>query len=69
MAQQHFAETFYHYTKALDPYRLVSTNDGWEAVKPILWGIHDYESDGEVLAGSLVTWLNWCAGRRSEKWC
>ena len=50
-AQQHFAETFYHYTKALDPYRLVSTNDGWEAVKADFVGIHDYESDGEVLAG------------------
>ena len=48
--QQHFAETFYHYTKALDPYRLVSTNDGWEAVKADFVGIHDYESDGEVLA-------------------
>lgn len=47
--QQRFAESLYHLTKALDPTRLVSTNDGWEAVTSDLCGIHDYEKSGDRL--------------------
>lgn len=46
--QQSFALSLYYFTKALDDTRLVSTNDGWEAVTSDLTGIHDYESDSEV---------------------
>jgi beta-galactosidase/beta-glucuronidase len=47
--QQRFAVSLYHLTKALDPTRLVSTNDGWETVVSDLCGIHDYEKSGERL--------------------
>lgn len=47
--QQHFAESIYHLLHSLDKTRLVSTNDGWEAVHGDLVGIHDYEDDGEKL--------------------
>ena len=41
--QQAFAKSLYYLTKALDPTRLVSTNDGWECVSPTdICGIHDY---------------------------
>ena len=36
----------YHLTKAMDPGRLVSTNDGWENVKTDIVGIHDYHKEG-----------------------
>lgn len=48
--QQAFAEAIYHLIRALDSTRLVSTNDGWEAVRTDLIGIHDYEHRGDVLA-------------------
>lgn len=60
--QQNFAQALYYLTKALDETRLVSTNDGWEAVTSDFIGIHDYEGDGEVLfekykdKKSLLTW-------------
>ena len=44
-AQQAFAKSMYFLTKALDAGRLVSTNDGWEAVQTDMIGIHDYEDD------------------------
>lgn len=47
--QQSFALSLYHMTKALDDTRLVSTNDGWEAVEGDLLGIHDYEGDSKKL--------------------
>lgn len=40
--QQSLAEAMYHYIKAQDSTRLVSTNDGWEQVKSDICGIHDY---------------------------
>ena len=44
-AQQHFARSLYYLTKALDPERLVSTNDGFETVNPTdILGVHDYDS-------------------------
>lgn len=48
--QQNFAEGIYHILHAMDPTRLVSTNDGWEAVRTDIIGIHDYESSGEKLS-------------------
>lgn len=36
----------YYLTKALDPERLVSTNDGFETVNPTdILGVHDYDSE------------------------
>ena len=49
--QRSFAEALYRLTKALDPTRPVISNDGWELGTSDLWTVHDYESDGEVLAG------------------
>ena len=49
--QRSFAEALYQLTKALDPTRPVISNDGWELGTSDLWTVHDYESDGEVLAG------------------
>jgi beta-galactosidase/beta-glucuronidase len=46
--QQSFAASLYYTTKAIDDTRIVSTNDGWEAVTSDLLGIHDYESDGTL---------------------
>lgn len=40
--QQNFALSLYHYIKALDPTRLVISNDGWEALKTDICGIHNY---------------------------
>lgn len=48
--QRSFAETMYHLTRTLDPTRPVISNDGWELGTSDLWTIHDYESDGAVLA-------------------
>jgi hypothetical protein len=36
-------------TRALDPTRLVSANDGWETAGGDLVGIHDYDQDGARL--------------------
>lgn len=45
-AQQNFARSLYYLTKALDPERLVSTNDGFETVNPTdILGVHDYDSE------------------------
>ncbi len=49
--QRAFAEALYQLTKALDPTRPVISNDGWELGTSDLWTVHDYESDGDVLAG------------------
>lgn len=46
--QQH-ALAMYHWTKSLDPGRLVISNDGWEHMKSDLLTIHDYEWREEKL--------------------
>ncbi|BBL77076.1 glycoside hydrolase family 2 TIM barrel-domain containing protein [Methylomagnum ishizawai] len=38
-------QSFYHLTRALDPYRLVIGNDGWESSATDIIGIHDYDGD------------------------
>lgn len=47
--QQHFTEAIYHLTKAIDPYRPVIVNDGWEHTVSDILTLHDYEESGEVL--------------------
>ncbi|MCL2880728.1 MAG: glycoside hydrolase family 2 [Treponema sp.] len=42
-AQQQFTEAIYHLTKALDPYRPVISNDGWEHTVSDIITLHDYE--------------------------
>jgi glycosyl hydrolase family 2 len=42
-------------TRALDPSRLVVTNDGWEHLDSDLVTIHDYEPDGAALAARYVS--------------
>lgn len=44
--QVNFGEALYHLAKGYDGSRLVSTNDGWEAVRTDIIGIHDYHAEG-----------------------
>ncbi|MBF0670962.1 MAG: glycoside hydrolase family 2 [Salinibacterium sp.] len=48
-AQRHFAQALYHLSKALDPERLVVSNDGWEHVGSDLLTVHDYSASGDEL--------------------
>ncbi|MFJ7217439.1 glycoside hydrolase family 2 protein [Amycolatopsis sp. NPDC098790] len=41
-AQRALATALYHLTKALDPTRLVISNDGWEHTVSDIYGVHDY---------------------------
>ncbi|HEY7033565.1 MAG TPA: glycoside hydrolase family 2 TIM barrel-domain containing protein [Thermomicrobiales bacterium] len=49
-AQRDFVRALYHLTKAIDPTRPVSGNDGWEQLTTDLFAIHDYEADPDRLA-------------------
>lgn len=51
--QQHLGESLYHLCKAMDPTRLVSTNDGWEMVTTDIAGVHDYAPTGEMIRKNL----------------
>lgn len=51
-AQLSYAQGLYHLTKALDPTRLVITNDGWEHADSDMWTIHDYGVSREELAAN-----------------
>lgn len=44
--QQQFTESIYHLTKAIDPYRPVVTNDGWEHTVSDILTLHDYVEKG-----------------------
>lgn len=46
---QSAARMLYHECKALDPTRIVSTNDGWETVETDVLGLHDYSARGADL--------------------
>jgi hypothetical protein len=48
-AQQHYAQALFHLIKAMDPSRLVISNDGWEHTESDLWTIHDYATTGADL--------------------
>ena len=44
--QKDFARSLYYLTRALDPTRLISTNDGFETVNPTdVLGVHDYDAE------------------------
>lgn len=48
--QQQRAKAIVNLTKALDPTRLISTNDSWETIADSdIFGIHDYEDNPETL--------------------
>lgn len=49
-AQQRYAVSLYHFIKAMDSTRWVSTNDGWEQVTTDFCTIHDYSFDGKALS-------------------
>ena len=49
--QQSFTKCIYYLTKAFDPMRPVITNDGWEHTISDIVTLHDYEEDGQALAG------------------
>ena len=51
--QQAFAESMYHLIRSVDDTRLISTNDGWEAVRTDIIGIHDYEKQGLCPCGEI----------------
>jgi hypothetical protein len=46
--QPHHLLALYHLTKALDPTRLVVSNDGWEHARTDLCTIHDYGDDAAL---------------------
>lgn len=48
-AQRDWVRALYHLTKTFDPSRPVIGNDGWESVVTDIVGIHDYESDLEII--------------------
>lgn len=50
-AQQAFTRALAQLTRALDPTRLVISNDGWEHTDSDLWTVHDYTESGAVLRG------------------
>lgn len=47
--QQDFGKAMYYLVKSLDGSRLVSTNDGWEALPADIIGIHDYEQNPQKI--------------------
>lgn len=48
--EQHFTESIYHLTKAMDSMRPVIVNDGWEHTISDIITIHDYEELGEIFS-------------------
>lgn len=48
-AQQAYASSLYHLTKALDPSRPVISNEGWEHTFSDIVGVHDYTQHGSQL--------------------
>ena len=53
-AQQAFAKSLYHLTRALDPTRLVVSNDGWEQVESDLVTVHDYGVTGDEIRANYL---------------
>ena len=79
--QQNFGKALYHMAKALDPTRLVSTNDGWENVRADIISIHDYAQEGKAFLEKYTQesfktpegiWPQkrrlFALGERTEKW-
>lgn len=46
--QQHYSQMFYHYLHAIDPTRLVISNDGWEMTETDICAIHNYAHGEEA---------------------
>jgi hypothetical protein len=44
-------QALYHLTKTMDSTRPVIGNDGWESIATDMIGIHDYDADGQSIAG------------------
>lgn len=53
--QQDLVRTLFHLTKALDPTRIVISNDGWEHTRSDLLTVHDYENNAERILASYRT--------------
>jgi hypothetical protein len=53
--QRSYQQALYHLTKALDPTRPVSGNDGWEQIATDIFAVHDYNHSGDVLVGRYRT--------------
>jgi beta-galactosidase/beta-glucuronidase len=51
-AQRAFSRALTDLTRALDPYRPVVSNDGWEQQNTDIITIHDYEGEGTVMAAT-----------------
>jgi len=49
LEQQHFVQSIYHLTKALDDSRPTIANDGWEYLTGDIFGIHDYTFQGDTI--------------------
>lgn len=47
-AEQSYANALYNITKAIDPYRLVISNDGWEHTTSDIITLHNYEQEPEA---------------------
>ena len=55
--QQSLVSAAYYLTKALDPSRLVSGNDGWELAKDTdFYGVHSYFGDVEAFCRQFADW-------------
>ena len=55
--QQSFANCVYYLTKALDPTRIISTNDGWEfPCATDFYGFHDYFSSAKAFDAQYADW-------------
>jgi beta-galactosidase/beta-glucuronidase len=54
-SQLHYARALYHLTKAVDPTRLVISNDGWEHAESDIWSIHDYRDSGAELTSAYAS--------------
>lgn len=65
--QIHLLYALYHQTKALDPTRLVISNDGWEHALSDLCTIHDYGSDTAVLTSRYSEMTELLAFQPSER--
>ncbi|MFQ9873242.1 MAG: glycoside hydrolase family 2 TIM barrel-domain containing protein, partial [Oscillospiraceae bacterium] len=66
--QQDFASSLYYLCKALDPSRLVSTNDGWEMVASCdFYGVHDYAPYAKDLTDNYASLTRLMASRASSR--
>lgn len=54
-AQLAYARALFHLTKALDPGRLVISNDGWEHVESDIWTVHDYGVTHDEVAANYAS--------------